>query len=105
MILNGKFVEIIKNRILTILFVATEEEMISNEVWPRVEVVALDNQDLLDVLQSIDDDARYRSHLELDYLTVVGLDEVAKSLVRHIITSQNMKRAQNWPWFRSRWIW
>jgi len=78
--------------------------MISNKVWPRVEVVALGDQDLLDVLQSIDDDARYRSHLELDYLAVVGLDEVAKSLVRYIIASQNMKRAQNWPWFWSRWV-
>lgn len=66
--------------------------MISNKIWPGVEVVALGDQDFLDVLQSIDDDARYRSHLELDHLAVVGLDEVAESLVRHVIASQNMKR-------------
>jgi len=66
--------------------------------------VPLGDQDFLDVLQSVDDDARHGTHLELDHLAVVDLDEVGECLVGHVVASQNVERAENRPGLGARWI-
>lgn len=78
--------------------------MISDKIWPGVEMMAFGDQDLLDVLQSVDNDARQRSQPEADYRTIVKLNKVAEGLVRQVVASENMKRAQNRPRLRSRWV-
>lgn len=86
---------------LTIFLVPAEEQMVSGEVRPGVEVVSLDSQHFPDVLQTVDDHAGHGSHPELDYLAVELPDKVAESFVGHVVASQDMKGAQDRPGFRA----
>lgn len=78
--------------------------MVSGEVWPGIEVVSLDGQHFSDVLQTIDDHAGHGSHPELDHLTVVVPNKISESFVGYVVASQDVKGAQNRPWFGSRWF-
>lgn len=86
---------------LTVVAIPAEELVEANEVWSVTKVWSLGDEDLFDERKGVDDDARRGAQgYAVDF--AVYFAEVGQGLEWTLVLPQEMKAADNGPWFRTR---
>lgn len=95
--LNYAIMKLLGNvKVLTVVAVSAEEDVVADEVGPAAEVGALRDEHLLDEREAVDDDARRRAERDAEDVAV-HLAQVRERLERHLVTGEQVERADDRP--------
>lgn len=75
--------------------------MVSAEIRPRVKVMSFLDENLTDVIHTLNDDGPHRTHLQREHVAVF-LGEMAERLVRDLVAPQKVEVPDDRPRKRSR---